>query len=250
MDKNQVTGLILISLLLLGYFYFSQELAPPPEPLPEQVTEQPLSPTQEVTPTIKAAEPIDQDSIIEQDSIQTFQQIEQYGDLATVMTGESTEVVIENEVVKITFNTKGGIVSQVELKDHQTFDKQPLILFDENSSEMSLLANLQGKEVDITDLYFQSHDIKTREDTTELKFSIDLGGGNEIHQHYKLGNSYQLQYRLELEGMGSSDPTTLAKFRWKDRIKRLERSLDDSRRNSSVNYYLSDGTFNDPWGWQ
>ncbi len=238
MDKNQVTGLILISLLLLGYFYFSQDLQPPPETPSPQVTEQ-QSPTQDQPTTVRPAENVSEDSL------RGIRQKEQYGDLAEVMTGQSEAVVLENEEIIITFSSKGGAVSKVQLKKYQTFDKKPLVLFDEISTAMSLLVNLGGQEVDLMDLYFQEHSISIQGDTTELKFSIDLGNGKEIHQYYTLGQGHELQYRIDLSSLGSTDPTALARFRWKDQLKRQERSLVESRRNSSVNYYLTDGTFND-----
>lgn len=237
MDKNQVTGLILISLLLLGYFYFAQDIQPP-EPVTPEV-EQQSAPVPEDTTTLKPADHATQDSL------NLARQKEQYGDLAQAMSGVAEDVVLENEVVKITFSTKGGAIKQVQLKEFQTYDRQPLILFDELSSDMSFLVNLANQEVDLMDLYFRKHQITTDGDTTRLQFSIDLGEGREIHQYYALGNGHQLQYRIDLSSLGTKDPTTASIFRWIDRIKPLERNLEQSRSNSSVNYYLTDGTFTD-----
>lgn len=238
MDKNQVTGLILISLLLLGYFYFAQDVQPPTEQPTPQTTEQQISPVQEST-TLKPAEQINQDSI------DFLSQQQQYGDLAQVMTGSAQDVVLENQKLKITFSTKGGAIKQVELKQFQTYDKKPLILFDESSSEMSFKLNLMGTEVDLMDLYFKDHKITNDGDTTRLQFSLDLGNGKVLHQYYALGSRNELKYNIDLSSLGSNDPTAMAVFGWKDRLKRLERSLELSRNNSSVNYYLTDGTFTD-----
>ena len=237
MDKNQVTGLILISLLLLGYFYFAQDLQPPPpdQPVP-QATNPQSTPSTQPESTIRAANAT-------QDSIQLAQQQQQYGDLAAFMTGEAKKVTLENEDLKVTFNTKGGVISSVQLKQFQTYDKQSLVLFDETSSERSFLVKLKDQEVDITQLYFNEHEVTSQGDSTELRFSIDLGGGKEIHQYYTLGQGHQVKYRIDLSNLG--DPTSMAYFRWKDHLKRLEKALDQSRRNSSVNYYLTDGTFTD-----
>ena len=161
------------------------------------------------------------------------------------MTGEAEEVTLENDELIITFSTKGGAIKQVELKQYQTYDKKPLILFDEESSDMSLQVNLVDRSVNLMELYFQNHQITNNGDTTQLKFSIDLGGGNEIHQYYQLGKTFEMTYRLELAGLGSNDATAMAVLEWRDKIKRLERSMEQSRRNTSVNYYLTDGTFTD-----
>ena len=237
MDKNQVTGLILISLLLLGYFYFAQDLQPPPQQAPTpQVTNPQITPDSQPDNTIRSAD-------VAQDSIRLAQQQLQYGNLAAFMSGESKEITLENEALKITFDTKGGIISSVQLKRFQTYDKQPLILFDATSSERSFLIQLKDQEVDLTQLYFNDHEVTNRGDSTELRFSIDLGGGNEIHQYYTLGQGHEVKYNLDLTDLGN--PTSTAYFGWKDRLKRLEKALDQSRRNSSVNYYLTDGSFTD-----
>lgn len=238
MDKNQVTGLILISLLLLGYFYFAQDLQPPPQNMPPVTEQQDSTPDPDMA-TVKPTEKLSPDSA------EIASQHEQYGDLASVMTGSEEEVELENDELKITFSTKGGTIKQVQLKQYQTYLKEPLILFDDASSEMSLLVDVNGNQVDLMDLYFQDYQATTNGDTTQLRFSIDLGSGKEIHQYYTLGHSFEMQYRIDLSGMTSVDPTSISVFRWSDRIKRLERSLDQSRRNTSVNYYLTNGTFMD-----
>jgi YidC/Oxa1 family membrane protein insertase len=238
MDKNQVTGLILISLLLLGYFYFAQDMQPPPQQQAPQTEALPTSPTQTES-ELKPAENLATDSVT------LAMQQQEFGALAQVMTGVAEEVTLENDELVITFSTKGGAIKQVELKQYQTYDKKPLILFDEESSDMSLQVDLADRSVNLMELYFQNHQITNNGDTTQLEFSIDLGGGNEIHQYYQLGKTFEMTYRLELAGLGSNDATAMAVLEWHDKIKRLERSLEQSRRNTSVNYYLTDGTFTD-----
>lgn len=236
MDKNQVTGLILISLLLLGYFYFAQDLQPPPQ---DQV---PQSEVQSVSPM---PDNPDTPSSYTVDSMEITRQQEKYGQLASAMSGTAEDVMLENNDLKITFSTKGGAIKQVELKEYQTFDKKPLILFDEESSDMAFQVNIGGNQVNLMDLYFSDHQVTTRGDTTHLRFSINLEDGNQIHQYYELGAGYQMRYRVDLSQLGSGDPTSPAIFSWSDRVKKLERSLEQSRRNTSVNYYLTDGTFMD-----
>ena len=74
MDKNQVTGLILISLLLLGYFYFAQDMQPPPEQQTQTET-LPTTPSQDET-ELKAAENVTADSVT------LAQQRQEFGELA------------------------------------------------------------------------------------------------------------------------------------------------------------------------
>ena len=236
MDKNQLVGLMLISLLLLGYFFFAQDVQPPTQQQVPQTEQLSNSPGQR-DPTWKSLENQIPDSVI------LAQQQQEFGEWAQVINGVAEEVILSNDELTIIFSTKGGAIKQVELKQYQTYDKKPLILFDEESSDMSFQVNLSDRTIDLMDLYFQDYELTSSGDTIQLRFSIDLGGGNEIYQYYELGDGFEMKYQLDLSDLGANDPTAMAVLEWSDKVKRLERSLEQSRRNTSVNYYLTDGTF-------
>lgn len=238
MDKNQLIGLILISLLLLGYFYFNQDLQPP-------LQETPVPATQQTEPSPMAPPDTIKNVVVQKDSLNLVQQQEKYGNLASLTQGEAQDIILENEEVKITLSTKGGSVKEVLLKKYLTFDKRPLILLDENSTDISFLLNLGGIEIDLNDLYFQNMGATTDGDTTSLHLRAELDDGSSIDQYYALGESYGLRYNLQMPGLESSDPTTMARFQWKDKVKQLERGIEESRRKSAINYYLTDGSFHD-----
>ncbi len=238
MDKNQVTGLILISLLMLGYFYFNQDVQPPPaEPIQQQET---IQSPENVTPQV-------QEQTVAQppDSLLRAQREAQFGALAAAMEGTSETSVLENDLVKITFDSKGGSVAEVLLKDYKTFDQEPLIMWDRQSHQVDFFLNLGGTEINVADLYFQSKGITTAGDSTTIHFQIQLPSGQQIDQYYTLGSGYQLRYNLETPGFEVSDPTTLARIEWQGSLKKIERGLVEPRRRSAINYYLSEGSFQD-----
>lgn len=239
MDKNQITGLILISLLMLGYFYFNQDIQPT-EPVP-----QPTPEVQETQPeVIQPAAPVGETVEPQGDSIYIAQQEAEFGELATAMQGEAQKVVLENDVMRVTFSTKGGLVKEVLLKEYLTFDQRPLILFDEASTEMALYLSVSGKEVNIGDLYFENMGVTQAGDSSRLHFKVALPNGGSIDQYYALGESYELRYHIRTPGL-ETNPASIGRFEWLDRIKKVERGLEESRRKSAVNYYLSDGSFED-----
>ena len=73
--------------------------------------------------------------------------------------GVEKNFVLKNEFLKLVFSNKGGRIISAELLDFKTFNKDPLLLFDEDSS----LFNLQfttGKLINTKDLFFEAIESK------------------------------------------------------------------------------------------
>ena len=64
------------------------------------------------------------------------------GVFADASVGEEKFYILENNLMKVTISNKGGKIYSVELKNYQTHDSLPLILFegDKNSFGMSFFA--------------------------------------------------------------------------------------------------------------
>ena len=155
MDRNQATGLILISLLLIVYFYFFNPTPPPPKQTVEsqQDSTTQIQPVEEKPTTIEAAP----QSIQGSDAATLSILNQKYGPFANVALGESREVKIENQDFEVTFDTKGGVIKRVLLKEFLTYhEKEPLILLDENSSKTALYAIINNQRVNLQELYYES----------------------------------------------------------------------------------------------
>ncbi len=102
------------------------------------------------------------------------------GAFGTAATGTAQTSVLENDNFKITFTTKGGAVEEVLLKEFQTLDKKPLLLFDKASSQTDIAFKTRdGKEIKLSDLYFTPAPVSTIEakngKTQVLSFRADVG---------------------------------------------------------------------------
>ncbi|MGI9543965.1 MAG: membrane protein insertase YidC [Cyclobacteriaceae bacterium] len=247
MDKNQVIGLVLISLLLIGYMYlFNDE--PQDQQTPAGTTEQ----VTETTPTPIEAAPVTPEVQSDPqipDSVKEKQLQEAYGSFASALSGSAQEIVVENEDMIITFSTKGGVPVQAELKSYKTFDQKPLILFDQSTNAISLRLPTVNKPVDLSELHFQTtatNQTIAPTDTFEVVFELPLENGQSVIQKYRIaGQGFQVAYDLDLsqaDGLVTDAPLS---FHWRNHLKKFEQELKDSRNNASINYYLSDGTFED-----
>jgi len=231
MDRNQATGLILISLLLILYFQF---FGGPPK-VPEttsndstsQVTQLPLS---------------SQDSLQPVNQSQTIKQSDQFVVPQMAVDSLARDVVIQNPDIEVTFSTRGGTIQRVLLKNYHTYNKDSLILLDKESSHQSLIANNQGQPMDLYRLPY-AVDQSQKDDTIQLTFTYLAGENNYIRQTYRLPPAgFKVFYDIETNGfdqLGNSD----WQLDWTNNLKSTEKDPVVSRSKTSVNYYQVDGTF-------
>ena len=243
MDKNQAIGLLLISLLLIVYIYYFAPQAPAPQQEPQgQEQVDPATKDQgQNQEQLSAEEPLS-------DSLQQLQNQEKYGSLASAATGEARSIQFENDDMIIRFNTKGGMLEYVELKDYKTYYQEPLVLLDNESNTQEMLVNTERGVVDLYDFYYQASSTGATvsgEDTLSISFRIPLGDGY-IQQIYTIpGTGYELGYTLSLEGTESIIQDQQLSFNWANRVQPTERDLQESRLRSNINYYTASGSVDD-----
>ena len=141
MDRNTIIGLALIGLILVGYSIFTK---PAREAQLEETRRRDSIGRVDQIRALEAArqEPAPVEAQIDdettQDSAAMQQLSNELGDFAASAVGVAEEVVLENEVLKLTFSTKGGRPYTANLKEYQTHDTLPLNLFDGDSTIFAL----------------------------------------------------------------------------------------------------------------
>lgn len=232
MDRNSAIGLTLIAVLLLLYFnYFTPKPTPPVDTPNEVTTSQPVTPDSveaEMTPLIAPA----QDSTV----------IKQYGSLSTLLNGEEKTTRIENSEMAVTLSNHGGIFKEVELKKFKTYYQEPLYLVDEKTNHFSLIAQYEGKEIDLYSLYYQTQTSK-QGDSTIVTFTANVADNAYLRHTYSIPTSgYRIGYKMEAKGLTNLSGDVLT-FNWSDQIPLQEKDITDSRRKTTVNYYTKNGSF-------
>jgi YidC/Oxa1 family membrane protein insertase len=241
MDKNQVTGLILISLLLFAYYYFFA-----PKPAQEPPPEEPVEVIRDDEKIIPQKQQI-QDPLPEDPPLMDTTSIIDSGPFGPVLSGEEKEILIENDVIRYTFSTHGGEIKRVMLKEFQTYAKQPLVLLDEGSSEINQVINTSFGDYDINDFYYESSSTGSKiqeEDTLELTFTARLANGDQILKTYLIpGEGYMLRQSISLNDVRDELLSNMLQFTWKKNLKKFEKDLKTSQMKSTVNYFTVDDGF-------
>lgn len=235
MDKNQVTGLVLISLLLITYIYF---FAPDPQ-------QQPLySPDQQ--PTTEAAAGGSTSGSAElapavaslPDSLANAR----FGFWSNGLrsTALPEEVTLENSQMVITFSAKGGVVTKVLLKNHVDYRKNPLILTQDGSTQLAETIRSGAETIDLNQLYYRANRLSDR----EVVFSIADEEGRRFAKKYTLSESgYDFTYAYEAAGIPLTTDNQSVRVWWRGQMRKVEKDLEQARIRTTVNYYLADGTF-------
>lgn len=229
MDKNQIIGISLITVLMLGYFGF----------MSTQTPEAPVA-----TPTAVSTQQVKDTSIaISPDTAAQAQLKREYGDFASALTGEAKDFVLENKDVVVTLSTKGGTISSVLLKNYTTWDKKQLFLFEQQTNQLSLILTTSKKPVNLYSLYYAGT-VSKEGDTQVVTFKTDAGNGKTIAHTYKLGaEGFTIDYQYQLTGFGAELPNVPLTLDWREQVKRIEYDAEQARVKTTVNYMESEDGF-------
>ena len=172
-----------------------------------------------------------------------------YGRFSQFLVGEKKEVVLQNDVLKLTLNSKSGSVTRAELKKYDTEYsadetlnvKKQVVLFDSVTNKMAFTLPLP-QAVSTADLYFTPRQLN---DSTVL-MSLNLTPTAYWGIEYTLpkGDSYVVRMRIVQKGMQpivQSNVRTMG-IDWNQQIKRQEKGRMFEERNSGIFYKFAGGS--------
>ncbi len=234
MDRSTVIGLVLI---LAIFTVWQVMVAPSAEELETQQRYQDsiaLLNQAELAPApvteASAFTPTDLQGLT--DSARTARFGSEFGAFAMAAAGEDKEIKVENDLMIVTFSTKGGGVKQVELKEYFKItenedgseNKLPLYLLEDqkNRFEYILPVNgVSGEGIKTSDLYFEP----VLEGQTVIMRAPASGGGY-FEQRYVLRDStYLMDYDLRFEGLNQvlAHNETI-QLQWDNHLDKIEKN--------------------------
>lgn len=223
--------------------YFAWFAPDPPEPIQEVATEQATTELNTTQDSISASSQIASSPEIP-DSIRDAQNYERYGALAFAVSDIEESQTIENDDIKVTFSSKGGLIKEVALLNHQDNKGNKFKIMDESKSRISMIVDNQGKSIDLSDLSYTGR-ISQRSDTTEVLYSA-TNGSIEIEHRYQIPQKgFTIKYDLSTSGLNSVISPTDIGFQWNHAVNLAEGTLDDSRLNANVRYYLANEEYDE-----
>lgn len=276
MDRNTVIGIVLIFAILIGFSYFNR----PSEEEIEAAKRRQDSIAQVEAARVKEAEaqaqidqiekklPTDEKLATDDSAVVTSNAKDQYGAFAAAAAGQEEFITLENNLMKIKISTKGGKIYSVELKDYQTYDSLPLILFDGDDNLFGFNFFSQNRSIRTDDLYFipsvTQRDIvvsgpevpKGKEGKTDyneehagesqtIAMRLNAGSGRYLEYQYTLEyNSYMVGFNIQNVGLNQvlNQNANYLNFNWAFSAPRQERkSKYGEDRYTTISYkYFED----------
>ena len=239
MDKNSITGLVLIFVIIAGSFYLmkpSDEELKRERQLQDSIARAKAG-TAQIDTTQNTAEA--SASILDSALLNS-----PFGP-ATI--GEEKTLTLENEYIRADISTKGGRVKSVELKDQKTYDDQPLILFDGEHSKFGLFFSAAGKNIITNDLFFstEGHDIQvTGQDSASVTFRLTYTPEKYIDYIYSIkGGDHNLGLTIVTKGMQDVVAPTDNQLvlNWETPLFQQEKDMKNERQRSTLYYGLTEG---------
>lgn len=241
MDKNTITGFVLIGVVLFAFSWFNR---PTPEQIEAQRHYQDSLAQIELAQQMELAQKEQQAAMLQDsinnlpDSVRMQNMRQRFGDFAQAMTGEERQTTIENEVLELRVSNKGGRIVYARLKEYDDYQGQPLVLFDEQNSELNFsLVTADNRVVNTSELYFTP----VQQGKEGLTMRLAVGEAGYLDFVYTLTpNDYRVGFSIKGTGLnGLLSPNTRAlDMVWTQDIRQQEKGRSFEERYVSLNYKL------------
>jgi len=225
MDRNTLTGLVLIGLILTVFSIFNQ---PSDEDIKKKAKTEQVNAKEKAAAKKESAKAANVKSVTKEKK-----QIKEHLDES--VKGEI--ITLENDKLIIDFNTKGGLVAAVYLKNYKSYfdfakkNDKPLCLF-KNGDAINQLVLTSKKGKIYTSKYL--FDVKSKS-KNEITFELELADGKIAQSYYLNKGKFDLDYDIELDGFENVTRNNI-QFNWQTAFRKTERLFSEQRRVTTICY--------------
>ena len=237
MNRDTIIGFVLIAVVLIGFSWYNSPSKEEIEAARQQDSiaaalqnEAKKAAQQEAEAKKEEAKKIQLD-IVKADTTALFYQ---------ALNGTSQQVVLKNQKLELTLDTKGGVVRKAKILDFKDLnDEKDLTLFDEKDQNLNFM--LTGKQDNIVtaDLFFTPSE---QTDST-VTMTATAGNGGQVILKYNLGKDYLLGFSLQVKGLANAFAPSYKEVEidWTDHCRQHEKGFSFENRYTSIYYKESQG---------
>lgn len=236
MDKNTITGLVLIGALLVGFSFLSRpsdkDLAIQKRYYDSIAVVQQQEEALKAKATAALANEKEETTV---DSTSLFHQSLQ---------GKEAFTTIQNNLVEITLDNKGGRVYSAMLKDYNGQDGKPVVLFNAEDASMSFNFYNKKETIQTKDYYFEA--VNKTDSSVTMRLAAD--SASYIDFTYTLKpDKYLMSFTIQAIGMENklAATTKYVDIEWTQRARQLEKGFTYENRLAELMYKtVGEGTDN------
>ncbi len=247
LDINSIIGFVLIALILIYMLYQNQ-------PTPEELQAQEEAKQEQVEAEKKAKEtkdefkatPSDFTTTQTTDSTQLValqNRIGAFAYSASLPSAQEATTVLENDVLKITVNNKGGYFEEVKLKQFTNYDSVPVYLIKDQNALFNLnFGTTDSRILNTQDLYFQPTLTKSG-DNQILSMKLKVSETQFLEYRYELKpNDYMLGFTVRSQGLSNViNSSQDVRLEWNLKGRRQAKSISYENRYTRLTYEHESG---------
>lgn len=232
MDKNTITGLVLIGILLVGFSYLSR-------PTQEQLEAQQryydsIAQVQQreadLQAKAEAALAHEKEAKASTDSTALFFNARQ---------GTNSQVTIQNNLAEIAVDTKGGRIASATLKNYMGQDKKtPVTLFSGDEASMNFLFYNKQETIQTEEYFFTA--MGRTDSSVTMRLAADEN--SYIDFTYRMRNdSYLVDFTIQAVNMEDKLAATNkhVDIEWSQRARQIEKGYTYENRLSELTYKIA-----------
>lgn len=241
MNKNNIIGFLLIAVVLIGFSWYNQPSAEEQRAafVQDSIAKAKHAEMEKASKAAAVKRQAETKAKVEADSTALFY---------SALKGQAKKIVLKNEKVELTLNTKGATVEKAVIKGYVghnlqvkdgSADAKDVTLFDGNDQSLKFM--LEAKEANIitSDLYFTPSNVTDK----SVTMTAVAGEGKTLTLTYTLGNDYMLHMSLQANGMAGLFSPNYNKMDvdWSDKARQQERGFMFENRYTTLTYHNVEG---------
>lgn len=241
MNKNNIIGFLLIAVVLIGFSWYNQPSAEEQRAafVQDSIAKAKHAEMEKASKAAAAKRQTNAKAKVEADSTALFY---------SALKGQAKKIVLKNEKVELTLNTKGATVEKAVIKGYVghnlqvkdgSADAKDVTLFDGNDQSLKFM--LEAKEANIitSDLYFTPSNVTDK----SVTMTAVADEGKTLTLTYTLGDDYMLHMSLQANGMAGLFSPNYNKMDvdWNDKARQQERGFMFENRYTTLTYHNVEG---------
>ena len=233
MDKNNIIGFVLIALVLIGFTWYQQPSAEEQRAafVQDSIAQVTKAKAEKQAKLAEAARQKAIKQAIAEDTTSLFY---------NALRGQAESIVLKNEKIELTLNTKGATVEKAVIKGFDDYKgNKEITLFDGEDQKLSYTLSAKETNISTSDLYF----VPSAVTDSTVTFTAETAQGKSLTIEYRLGADYMLHMKMYAEGMqGLFAPgTQTMDVNWKDKCRQQEKGFMFENRYATLTYHNTDG---------
>ena len=237
-DRNTIIGFVVMMALLFGYIFFTQRqqgaLQQEKQRAADSLAQIETAKKKLVDTVALKQEAVKRDSAVNQQAAGEFQ---------SAGTGAEQITVVENEVMKVNFTSKGGFPKSIELKNFKKYDGKQVILGGANHQLIYAINTGNNQSALTSQLNFTAAAVSKTDSGQKISFTLANASGQSVEHEFTIKNKdYLISWNIRLAGADKLLTQGILNLNWDITAHQQEKDLKYEKGQSNV-AYVEDGDY-------